>query len=139
MQRLARQDSNTAAVRWLANEIRFPASLDSALRSVWEYVPDPPGVEYVASPDLQIVRALDRLKSSGVFRLWGDCDEAATLAASLLLRLGEPSRIVAIRIPGAPLFGHVFLRWSGGDIDPTVPADVLPISNYEESMELDVY
>jgi hypothetical protein len=138
MAALARQDQAAPSLQWLSGEIRYCGSIDSALRALWRYEKDPPGVEYVASPDLQIVRACAEYEETGVFNLWGDCDEAATLAASLLLFFGAPARLVAIRKDGDVEFSHVFLRWSGGDIDPTVPAEMLPLWDYAEQIELDV-
>lgn len=97
---------------------------------------DPDGVEYVASPELQIKRAVNEHLHSGAFALWGDCDEGATLAGSLMLYFGQPSALVAIRQAGNAEFSHVFLRWAGGDVDPTVPASLLPLTDYEEALEL---
>jgi hypothetical protein len=136
MRRLARQDSNKEAISWFLSQVGNPDSLDDCLRSVWQYVKDPPGVEYIASPDLQIVRALQQHRETGRFVLWGDCDEAATLAASLLFYCGVPCCLVAIRMAGDIEFSHVFVRTARGDIDPTVAAAMLPLWNYEEALEV---
>jgi hypothetical protein len=123
----------------LAEKIQIADRIDPCLRNVWEFVPDPDGIEYVAAPELQIRRAVDRASVSGApFALWGDCDEAATLASSLLCSMGYTAHIVAIRRAGVPEFSHVFCRWDGGDIDPTVPDRLLPISGYEEEMVVEV-
>jgi len=76
----------------------------------------------------------------------GDCDDSATLAASLLYALGFRCYIVAVRMPHEEDFSHVFVRcplvtdgFSGDafvDIDPIVPMERLPIPNVAEVMQL---
>jgi hypothetical protein len=71
-------------------------------------------------------------------RFEGDCDDAATLAASVLTALGYPVLLVAVRMPTDPEFSHVFARVPFRpplDIDPIVPAEHLPI-RYGEAMVL---
>lgn len=125
-------------VRELAGQIGDPGRIDAALRSVWNFVPDPDGVEYVAAPDVVILRAMEGYQRSGAFVLSGDCDEAATLAGALLAILDTPGRLVAIRQANMVEFSHVFVRWAGGDIDPTVPETALPLTRYVEAMELPI-
>lgn len=62
-------------------------------------------------------------------RVWGDCDDAAMLAATIGNALGLPARFVAIRPTGAPEFVHVFTELDSGRgawlcCDPT--ANVAP-------------
>jgi len=78
---------------------------------------------------------MDDYLSEGSFS--GDCDDAATLAASFLLVLGILSVFIAIRMPYEINFSHVFVRVPGViDIDPIVPAKLMPIQNYAERMEI---
>ena len=61
----------------------------------------------------------------------GDCDDAATLGATLAKALGRPARfrVLAFR-PGAP-YGHVVTDvWDGRawrDLDVTGPAQNVPV------------
>lgn len=75
-------------------------------------------------------------------RLAGDCDDAATLAAALLVSLQFPCSFIAIRLHGSDEFSHVWARTVSSDgaafldIDPIVPAYLMPIQNYAEAMEV---
>lgn len=110
--------------------------MDLWFRDNWVVVPDPENAEYVREPAwlLRFSRQCGPLA--------GDCDDAATLAASILHALSWPCRFVAIRLPSEKEFSHVFLRcptWAGDlDIDPIVPAHLLPITGIAEQMELDL-
>ena len=118
----------------LANALQNPVDIDAYLRFFWRIVPDPIGFEFVRAPELQLQIA-DR--SGGILR--GDCDDAATLAASLLYALQWPCYVVALRPPGSSEFAHVFCRvpLNGGvnlDIDPIMPEGELPIRGFAEMM-----
>jgi transglutaminase-like putative cysteine protease len=99
-------------------------------------VPDPEHAEFVRSPDVQ----LQTFACYGV--LGGDCDDSATLAASLLYQLGVDCSLIAIRTGFDPDFSHVFTRafFVDGflDIDPIVDVSLLPLQNFVEKMELPV-
>ncbi len=88
--------------------------------------------EFIRTPDYQ----LHQLDQTGILR--GDCDDAATLAAALLVAVGWPSSFVAYRMPGVSEFSHVNVHSYGVEIDPIVPSDQLPISGYEEKMEIEL-
>ena len=130
MARLAREAAQLPAVRQLAAQLGDPAGLDAFMRQYWRFVPDPLDAEYIRAPVNQLLEFSDK------GYLQGDCDDAATLAASILAALNWPAAIVAIRLPGFPEFSHVFVRTVNGDIDPIVPASQLPIMNVAEKMEV---
>lgn len=129
MANLARRDSVGPEVGWLASRLGGPYQLDGFLRSVWSILPDPPEAEYVRAPSWII--------QCECFE--GDCDDAATLASSVLRALGVPAWLVAVRMATEPEFSHVFCHVPGLglDIDPIVPAHLLPI-RYAEAMILEV-
>jgi hypothetical protein len=102
--------------------------VDRYLRDWWNVHPDPEGVEYVQSPAYQLRRSY----------LIGDCDDAATLAACLLAALDWPCVLVAIRLNGAADFSHVYCHAGGIDIDPIVPAEMLPLPGVAETIEVSV-
>jgi hypothetical protein len=89
-------------------------------------------VEFVSSP----VRSMCLFQERGY--LSGDCDDSATLAACLLAAGGWPCTLVAIRLPDYAEFSHVFARAPGLDIDPIVPATALPITNFAETLEVEI-
>jgi transglutaminase-like putative cysteine protease len=139
---LARLDSQRPQVQHLALQLQNPANLEHWLRSVWQFVADPAAYEFVKSPALQI----DQAANQGG-RFTGDCDDAATLAASILAALDWPCRLVAVRLRTEKDFSHVFVRaplfeYSGAgfqlDIDPIVPAEFLPLAGDFETMTVDV-
>jgi len=125
-------------VRQLAVLLGDPLTLDAWIRRGWQYVPDPDDYEFVRTPTLQLHEAA---VNGG--HLKGDCDDAATLAASILTAMRWPWRFVAIRRRPEPEFSHVFVRiplygsadsafqW---DIDPIVPAEALPLAGDFELM-----
>lgn len=129
MRGLARRDQAHPAVRQAADQLGGPMGIDSFLRATWRIVPDPDYVEFISSPVRQLALYAERGYLSG------DCDDAATLAASLLAAGGWPCVLVAIRLHGYTEFSHVFARTPEIDIDPIVPATALPITNYAETME----
>ena len=130
MRNLARNDALTGEVQGLAAYLSDPRTLDLWLRQYWRIVPDPPDAELIRSPAYVIrCRCFE-----------GDCDDAATLAASVLTALGYPSCLVAIRQLSEPEFSHVFTRVLSHpplDIDPIVPAEIMPV-RYGEAMVLPV-
>jgi hypothetical protein len=96
-------------------------------------VPDPEWAEWVRGPRLQI----DSFYSTGAYE--GDCDDAATFAASILCSMGIPCSFVAFRFGQDPDFSHVNTEaWPGIQIDPIVPPDQLPIANASEIMVVEV-
>jgi hypothetical protein len=115
-----------------------PVAIERFIRENWRIVPDPETAEYIRTP----TRQLRDYFEDGHFS--GDCDDAATLAASLLLALGISSIMIAIRMPYEMDFSHVFLRvpFTGShrgayiDIDPIVPESQLPIEGYAETIEV---
>jgi len=80
-------------------------------------------------------RMLEQVAATG--RALGDCDDVATLAASLLTVAGIETDLVAIKEPGAPAFQHVYVEFDGGDrweiLDPTV--DEFPDREFDRMME----
>lgn len=139
MRDLALRDRHQPEIIQLANQLGHPPGVDAFLRAVWQVVPDPEDIEYISSPVHQV-----RLFASKQ-RFVGDCDDAATMAACLLAALDWPCTLVALRNPGKADFEHVWCRaplleygpWDC-DIDPIVPADMLPLAGYEELLEVTV-
>lgn len=130
MRGLALRDQSHPALRQAADQLGGPLGVNDFLRATWRIVPDPYDVEFISSP----VRQLALLSERGY--LAGDCDDAATLAASILAAGGWGCTLVAIRLHGYPEFSHVFCRTPEIDIDPIVPATALPITNYAETLEV---
>ncbi len=121
----------------LAQVAPHPLLLDDYLRRNWVFVEDPIEAEFIQSPALQIRQANER----GYFV--GDCDDAATLAAAVLLSdvLCSGFSLMATRQPHESEFSHVFLRCYNPDcdIDPTAPAGrVAPDLAGAEAMEVRV-
>lgn len=116
-----------------------PEAIDGWIRACWEFEEDPPDVEFIRTPSFQLQAAAS---NKGILR--GDCDDASVLAASLLAALSWPARLVAIRVRPDPEFSHVFVRTPayGGnyeiDIDPIVPASMLPLTGNFELMTVQV-
>jgi hypothetical protein len=155
MRRLAIAGSQTVDVQQLAYSLGNPIDLEAYLRVNWITVPDPPEVEFIRKPDFQIQDARhERIDVTSIYDpgmvprivipagyYAGDCDDAATLAASILYVLHRPSSFIAIRRPFQIDFSHVFVRvplgtgWSI-DIDPIVPLERLPLRDIEEVMEV---
>jgi hypothetical protein len=111
----------------------WPEAIESFLRSRWVYIPDPSDSEFIRSPLAQ----LREYEQHHV--LVGDCDDAATIACSLLAAVNYPCWFSAIRMPGVELFEHVYAQTEivpGEilDIDPTVTPDRLPIDGFEEQI-----
>lgn len=106
-------DEKAHALRaWIARHVR--------------YQDDPPGRELVRHP----LQMLASIATAGY--AVGDCDDVATLAATLALLMGLEVRFVVVRFRGAETFGHVYAEVKGRagdsgwvDIDTTRP-DALP-------------
>ena len=129
MRNLARRDAATDEIRSLAIYVHDPLGLNAWLRQVWRIVPDPVEAEFVRSP-AWVVRSR---------QFEGDCDDSATLATSVLIALGIPSLIVAVRMATETEFSHVFVRvpsYGNLDIDPIVPVEHMPI-RFGEAMVLE--
>lgn len=140
MRELAHKGKSAPRLLSIAQQLGTPPAIDSYLRSVWKWIPDPQEAEFIREPALQ----MESWAHTGHF--FGDCDDAATLAAAMLAALDWPCRFVAIRFADSREFSHVFLRCSllnyapgeEWDIDPTTSADRLPIVGYSEAMEVPV-
>lgn len=81
-------------------------------RDAVRYVRDVMGVETLQTPTVTLeVRA-------------GDCDDKATLLASLLQAIGHPTRFVAVGFNSTGNYSHVYLETKVGErwlaLDPTV-------------------
>jgi transglutaminase-like putative cysteine protease len=102
-----------------------PVYIDQFFRLTWSVVPDPDEYEFIRAPRLQAETFLQ------TGRLEGDCDDAATLAASMLRSLNWPCVLIAIRRPNDTDFSHVWCAAVENgvqvDIDPIVPAYRMPI------------
>lgn len=140
MRILALQDSTKPNLQNLSTSLSAdPRVLDAFLRAVWVIEPDPVGYEFVRAPELQVAVACERQAAGRAWYLNGDCDDAATLAAAICAAWGFPSSLIAIRMPGDAEFSHVFLRVAGVDIDPIVPASLLPIVGVAEFLEVPIW
>ncbi len=113
----------------LASALVNPFTLEAWLREVWTVLPDPPDAEFIRSPAF-VIRCS---------QFEGDCDDASTLAASVLIAMGSRAWFMAIRTWMDTDFSHVFVRVPelNLDIDPIVPAEMIPLS-YQEAMVLHV-
>ncbi len=120
----------TPRVQQAALQLGSPENINAYIRSRWVVVPDPPEAEFVMGPDLQLCQEMQ----NGY--LYGDCDDSATLAASLLFTLGFPCWFIAGRLPGEVEFSHVWTRTVGNlDIDPIVQESQLPL-HFESTLQL---
>lgn len=145
MSNVARAGVDTPGLDTFACAI-VPWMLDHALRQFWLYVPDPVTAEQVRT--IPVMVAQFRLHA----QFAGDCDDAATLAASMLLviqhwtnRFFEPPRrvaaiqIVAVRPPDSVSFSHVFTEYMTSGltfvrVDPTAPKDT-DYTNWERMIQ----
>lgn len=143
MAAVAHRDSRYAPVRRLAGAIfdgapySAPIALEAWMRARWITRPDPPDVEWIKPPGWRV--ADDDYA--------GDCDDAATFAAALLLAdpgalEGWRMEFCAVRMPDKAEFSHVWLECDDGvvhvDIDPIVPAAHLPVRGFAETMRLEL-
>ena len=122
-----------------------PEKIDRVLRASWKFVSD---------GQYETIRTVNRmmvdLSTHGAFL--GDCDDAAVMAAAMLLRwkrlvlmfdkkTGSPGAhawFVAMRPPKETAFAHVFVVAQMDDghtfrIDPTVPPDA-PYAGWESML-----
>jgi len=136
MKQLARQDSHKAAVLAIAWDVDSPQGVDRLFRNAWRVVPDPDTYEFVRTPEYQA----KLFWHSGYFA--GDCDDAATMGASILCALNQSCWLTAIRRYGELDYSHVYVScltaYGPLDIDPIVPPDKLPIADVIHSMRVDV-
>lgn len=87
------------------------------IRTAIHFVPDPIGIEAVASPAVQLRRILADGATDG------DCDDASALAASLARAVGLESRLVLASFREDRRLHHVFAQAKGKrlgwiDLDP---------------------
>jgi hypothetical protein len=162
MRDLAQRDSLQPKIQTLAYWLGSPENVESFLRTNWVVRPDPVDAEYIESPFFQMMQ----FEEGHLFMIctdgstWpctsplsqliefdkehyfaGDCDDASTLAASLLHALGWPCSFVAYRLPNHNEFSHVNLHCPLGagielEIDPVTPLEQLPIRGTAETMVL---
>lgn len=74
------------------------STLQSWVRDHIKYVNDPRGVEMVQTPPQTLTI------------MTGDCDDKATLLATLLETMGFATRFAAIAVNGEPFFSHVMTQ-----------------------------
>jgi hypothetical protein len=143
MKTLAQLDSQRQTVRQAAEALGSPDAIDGWIRTCWQFEADPPEYEFIRTPALQLQQAFAGAAGSPIV-LKGDCDDASVLAASLLAALHWPCVFVAIRVRPDPDFSHVFVRTPSTlghyeiDIDPIVPASMLPLTGNFELMKVEV-
>jgi len=129
MARLVRESANDGAVRRQALDLVRTVYASSYADFVWglknffmrhfRFIDEPD--EMIATP-ASLIRAI---YESG--NAWGDCDDAAVLAAALLYSLGFAVRFRAVIEQPDGSFGHVFAEYKAPDsqvwliFDPTVP------------------
>jgi transglutaminase-like putative cysteine protease len=84
------------------------------VRDEIRYLGDVNEVETLQAPDVTLAQGQ------------GDCDDKATLLASLLQAIGHPTQFVAVGFTEYGVFEHVYLRTLAGDrwiaLDPSVTA-----------------
>lgn len=107
MVQLARQYQKDMGVVQLSRDLTDPLpqkdfsgeleALQRFVRDCIRYVRDPEDVELVQTPKATLETAR------------GDCDDKATLLASLLKSIGFPTRFVAVGIAGGP-YSHVYVE-----------------------------
>lgn len=71
--------------------------LQSFVQDSIRYIADPPDVELVQTPQYTLQQQA------------GDCDDQATLLASLLMATGHPAQFIAVGMSGQPL-SHVLVQ-----------------------------
>lgn len=100
----------------------FALRLRVWLREHWDEVPDPPGVEWVSGPELQLARA-----GGNGGRLRGDCDDLAVLAAALALAAGFQARYRALVFPPGRIPSHVYTDVVDPGDGTTTDMDILDV------------
>jgi hypothetical protein len=128
MARLVRQATLDADFVWWArslvadcqarDDLCVLGTLRDYVAAHLRFIRDPVGVENVTSP-LTLMR---QLRDDGAAWTLGDCDDAATLAAALVMSVGYPAQFVALAFrtpecdPGIPCtpqnapYAHVYTR-----------------------------
>ena len=124
---MIRAEAHLPMVREVAARVSLPCGpVDAACRvrrlGRWvgdhlRFLPDPVGVEAVASPALHIAR-IQREGSS-----FGDCDDAAALAGCLARAVGSAVRLVVVSVRPDKKLHHIFAQGAGAagqwiDMDP---------------------
>ena len=137
MRLLALADKDLPEIRSLAYQLGSPENLDAFLRAAWRFKPDPPEIEFIRTPGLQVAQ-------HEAEHFVGDCDDAATLAACVLAAMGAPCSFQALRLPGESEFSHVLVCCSGHYldnllIDPIVAVPSEPVLKAAEVMEVRVW
>lgn len=76
------------------------------VKNHFHYVKDPPGLEYIKSPEVSD----SEIKINGAFM--GDCDDVSAYLAALLKSIGYPVQLVVITAASANHndFTHIFVR-----------------------------
>lgn len=87
------KNSGLRARDWIGEAQALQRFVQNCIR----YVRDPDGVELVQTPEVTL-----KLRT-------GDCDDQATLLASMLKATGHPAKFVAVGINGGP-FSHVLVE-----------------------------
>lgn len=153
MRQLARVSAYDPQVRRVAlditngiagkNSLGQIAALDAWLRRMVRFTRDPRGAELLIDPRTMIREVLT---VGGPLRL--DCDDAATLSASLGLSIGLRARfvVVAFLSPTAP-YAHVWTELSAPsgpgvgvwkDVDVTRDAQPIPVANISRRLTVEV-
>lgn len=79
------------------------------VRAKMRYIPDPPGTEYLITPD----KLLSDIRDLGYAA--GDCDDHVVLLNTLLNAVGLQAFPVGVKLNGSPIFNHVISGWPGPD------------------------
>lgn len=119
MERMARAGSCTEPVRRLAAGLRTVSNLRRFLAASVRFEFDPPGHELVVHPAMMV----EEIERDGYTA--GDCDDVATLGASLALALGLRVRFALVRFEPGGEFLHVYTEVGSGagwaELDTTRP------------------
>jgi transglutaminase-like putative cysteine protease len=129
MARLVRESAREPAVRQMALDLVRSVYASRYADVVWglknffmrhfRFIDEPD--EMITAPS----RLLRAIREAGA--AWGDCDDAAVLAAAMLYSLGFAVRFRAVIEQPDGSFGHVFAEYKAPDsqvwliFDPTVP------------------
>jgi len=111
MQRLVKEYKKHDSIRSLAAELVSPLqqkNFEGEIRRLFNYVRD--NIRYLR--DIHGVEVLQSPPET-IRRGYGDCDDKATLLATLLAAIGHHTRFVAVgKVPGK--FSHVYLEVRSG-------------------------
>lgn len=133
MASLVRKAASNRAFRDSVAGFGSPATVDTWVRSVFNYMEEP--YEIVLSPDL----VLHIIQTNGSFV--GDCDDVSTFEAAIFTSMGIPTKFVAIKAEAdSDEFTHVFTQIQVGgqwySFDATVP--VQGVGHYPEHGRMEV-